>query len=99
MPVYPPNLNQKTLYGLKFRLVAQVHASQYAQGYRQNCGVMSENWFIDAFVLSICATGDNPSLRSSEYRIKYAEDQSSSLQSLYARTAEMLGTGRFQTDR
>lgn len=53
------------------------------------------------FVHSICATCNDPSLRSSEYRypIKYAEDQSSSLQSLYARTAEMLGTGRFQTDR
>ena len=77
----------------------KVHASQYAQCYRQNCGVMSENWFIDAFVLSICGTCDDPSLHSSEYRIKYAEDQPSSLQSLYARTAEMLGTGRFQTDR
>jgi hypothetical protein len=51
------------------------------------------------FVHSICATCNVPSLRSSEYPIKYAEDQSSSLQSLYARTAEMLGTGRFQTDR
>lgn len=60
---------------------------------------MSENWYIDAFVLSICPTCGDPSLRSSEYPIKYAEDQSSSHQSLYARHAEMLGTGCFQTDR